>query len=106
MKILFTFICLIFILNCFAQWSNTNNQFYDSLHMPVCTTVSAQQNAIVINSYPDGGYFVIWEDDRNMATTKKDIYAQKYDKNGVQLWAANGMPVVNGPNEQHYSILS
>ncbi len=106
MKILFTFICLIFILNGTAQWSNTGNQFYDSLHMPVCTNVSTQQNPIVIKSYPDSGYFVIWEDDRNMATTKKDIYAQKYDKNGVQLWAANGVPVVNGPNEQHYSILS
>ncbi|MFM9909730.1 MAG: hypothetical protein ACKVOW_10290, partial [Chitinophagaceae bacterium] len=106
MKPLYTIIILFFVLNSSAQWSNTNNQFYDSLHMPVCTNVSAQQNAIVINSYPDGGYFVIWEDDRNMATSKKDIYAQKYDKNGVQLWATNGMPVVTGPNEQHYSILS
>jgi Secretion system C-terminal sorting domain len=105
MKILLTSLFLIFIFHSTAQWSNTNNQFYDSLHMPVCTNVSAQQNSIVINSYPDSGYFVIWEDERNNATTKKDIYAQKYDKNGVQLWAANGMPVVNGPNEQHYSIL-
>ncbi len=104
MKILYASLLLLMVLNGTAQWSNTNNQFYDSLHMPVCTTVSAQQNAIVINSYPDGGYFVIWEDDRNMATTKKDIYAQKYDKNGVQLWATNGVPVVTGPNGQHYSI--
>ncbi len=106
MKPLYTIIFFLFVLNSSAQWSNTNNQFYDSLHMPVCTNASAQQNPIIIKSYPDSGYFVIWEDDRNMATTKKDIYAQKYDKNGVQLWAANGMPVVTGTNDQHYSILS
>ena len=89
-----------------AQWSNTTNQFFDSLHMPVNTALLSQRNMIVVNSYPDGGYFVIWEDDRNMATTKTDIYAQKYNQAGVRQWAENGVPVANGPNTQRYTFSS
>jgi hypothetical protein len=85
-----------------AQWSNTNNQFFDTLHMPVSIAPLVQKNPLVLQSYPDGGYFVIWEDDRNMATTKTDIYAQKYDDAGNRLWAENGVPVANGPNVQRY----
>jgi hypothetical protein len=91
---------------CSAQWSNTTNQFYDSLHMAVCTDVNTQQHPIVVKSYPDDGYFIIWEDGRNTATTKMDIYAQKFDHDGVRLWAANGVPVANGPNEQHFTYSS
>jgi len=89
-----------------AQWSNTDNQYFDTLHMPVSTTVLIQKNPLVINSYPDGGYFVIWEDERNYATTKTDIYAQKYDAAGKRLWAENGVPVSNGPNAQRYTFSS
>jgi hypothetical protein len=85
-----------------AQWSNTTNQFYDSLHMPVSIALQTQKNPIVLISYPDEGYFVIWEDDRNYATTKTDIYAQKYDQSGNRLWAADGVAVSNGANIQHY----
>ena len=89
-----------------AQWSNTTNLFDDSLHMAVATPANTQKNVIVVNSYPDNGFFVIWEDERNMAGTNTDIYAQKYDKNGNRLWAANGVPVSNGPNRQHYTFSS
>ncbi|MEO5563685.1 MAG: hypothetical protein ABIR18_09630, partial [Chitinophagaceae bacterium] len=106
MKIAYTFFFLFIMLGCSAQWSNTNNQFYDSLHMAVCTDINTQQYPVVVKSYPDGGYFVIWEDNRNVATTKKDIYAQKFDKDGTRLWAANGVSVVNGPNEQHFTYAS
>jgi len=89
-----------------AQWTDTNNNFEDSMHMPVSTALLTQKNPITLTSYPDGGYFVIWEDERNMATTKTDIYAQKYDKNGNRLWALDGVPVSNGPNNQHYTVSS
>jgi len=104
MKAIFTLLLVVtsvFIAS--AQWSNTSNLFYDSLHMPVCTNIGEQENAINIRSYPDSGFFVIWEDDRNTVSTKKDIYAQKYDKAGNMLWAVNGLPVVNGPNDQHFT---
>lgn len=102
MKVLSTLFVLFIATVASAQWSNTTNQFYDSLHMPVSIAAQTQQHPIVVKSYPDSGYFVIWEDDRNTATTLTDIYAQKYDKNGNALWAINGVPVVNGPNSQHY----
>lgn len=89
-----------------AQWIDVNNNFEDSLHMPVSTAPSTQKNPITLTSYPDGGYFVIWEDDRNTATTKTDIYAQKFDKNGNRLWTVDGVPVSNGPNSQHYTFSS
>ncbi|MDQ6756613.1 MAG: T9SS type A sorting domain-containing protein [Bacteroidota bacterium] len=88
-----------------AQWSNTTNLFYDSLHTPVSTATKTQQHPIVVQSYPDGGYFIIWEDYRNDPgpyNAKGIIYSQKYDKDGNQLWANNGVPVSAGTNNQHY----
>ena len=106
MKTFLTIVLAITAVVASAQWSNTSNHFTDSLHMPVCTALATQKNPIVLTSYPDGGYFVIWEDDRNAATTKTDIYAQKYDKAGNRLWAADGVPVSTGPNGQHYTFSS
>ncbi len=88
-----------------AQWSNTTNQFYDSLDMPVAQAASDQKNPLVVKSEPDGGYFVIWEDSRN-ANGNSDIYAQKFDKDGHSIWAKNGVPVVTGnaPDQQYSNI--
>lgn len=106
MKKLLTVVVLFVASQSIGQWSNTTNKFTDSLHMPVGVAVQQQRNALVLNSYPDGGYFVIWEDDRNLATTKTDIYAQKYDADGNRMWAENGVPVSNGPNSQRYTFSS
>ena len=86
MKILLPIVLSCIVSTASAQWSNTDNDFYDSLHMVVSNPLLSQRNPVMLTSYPDGGYFVIWEDDRNTATTKTDIYAQKYDKNGSALW--------------------
>lgn len=106
MKHLITLILLLTATTGSAQWSNNTNQFYDDLHTPVSNSTGTQKNPIVLNSYPDGGYFVIWEDERNIATTNQDIYAQKYDAAGNRLWAINGVPVANGPNAQRYVFSS
>ncbi|MEO6455144.1 MAG: hypothetical protein ABIN97_13775, partial [Ginsengibacter sp.] len=106
MKKLFTLILLIYASAASAQWSDVNNQFFDSLHMPVSIVTNVQKNPIIVQSYPDGGYFVIWEDDRNVAVTNTDIYAQKYDKTGKRLWADNGVPVSNGPYREQYTLSS
>lgn len=107
MKKTFFLLNIMVALNAAAQWSNTTNLFSDSMHMPVTTSTAQQQYPIVLQSYPDGGYFVIWEDGRNINNNNNvDIYAQKYDANGNRLWAVNGVPVVNGPNRQHYVFAS
>lgn len=95
MKIIYTFIFLVIVSNSYAQWSNTTNQFYDSLHMPVSIVAGSQLNSIVIKSYPDSGYIIFWEDSRTTGNST-DIYAQKYDKTGVALWTVNGVPVATG----------
>ncbi|HMC85447.1 MAG TPA: hypothetical protein VKI61_07970 [Chitinophagaceae bacterium] len=86
MKFIFT---LVFVFDAAfigsAQWSNTNNQFYDSAHMLVSVVTNEQLHSIAVKSHPDSGCFVIWEDDFNSASIKKNIYAQKYDKAGNRL---------------------
>ncbi|HEY4149691.1 MAG TPA: T9SS type A sorting domain-containing protein [Chitinophagaceae bacterium] len=106
MKKLFTLALLFIVTTASAQWSNTTNLFYDSLHTPVCNALKTQAGQIVVRSYPDSGYIVIWEDYRSDPSAYNAygiIYAQKYDKTGKQLWAANGVPISTSPNNQHYT---
>lgn len=106
MKHLLTVVLSALISTVSAQWTDTQNRFLDTLHMPVVATTWVQQNPIVLTSYPDGGYFVIWEDQRNNAGTKQDIYAQKYDAAGNRLWAEDGIPIANTANNEHYTFSS
>ena len=106
MKIILVLVLSLAAYTASAQWSNTSNTFTDSLHMPVALAAASQRNSIVINSFPDGGYFVIWEDDRNTAAANTDIYAQKFDSAGRRLWALNGVPVANGPLREHFTFSS
>lgn len=106
MKFLFTLFLVVTYLNVSAQWSNITNQFYDSLHTPVCTATGEQLNSIVVKSYPDSGYFVVWEDHRIDFYGPTQIFAQKYDKTGKQLWANDGIPVSSGTNSQHFTYSS
>lgn len=103
MKQAFTFLLFgLLSITVQAQWSDTLNNFYDSLDMPVAQALYNQSNPLVVKSEPDGGYFVIWEDQR----TNIDIYAQKYDKDGHRLWTENGVPVATGDDHQQYSTIS
>jgi hypothetical protein len=102
---LFVFVFAVGAFNSLAQWSDTKNLFTDSLHMPVSRANWIQTNSIIVQSFPDMGYFVIWEDKRDYATQKTDIYAQKYDKDGLRLWSENGVVVASGPDEQLFSYM-
>jgi hypothetical protein len=102
---LFTLALLFVVTSASAQWSNTTNLFYDSLHMAVSNAAQAQLYTLVVRSYPDSGYFVIWQDYRNDPSGFSDhasIYAQKYDKAGNRLWTADGVPVAIGASNVHY----
>ena len=102
MKSLFTPLFLLLFLAAEAQWSNITNDFYDTLHMPLCFEPKEQSNALVIRSYPDGGYIIIWQDSRTPGNGI-DIYAQKLDNLGNTLWTADGVPVITGPADQVYA---
>lgn len=82
-----------------AQWSNTNNAFTDNSHLPVSIASNDQTNPITIASPNDSSVIVAWMDSRN---GNKDIYAQKFDKNGNALWATNGIAVASGAENQYY----
>ena len=84
----------------YAQWLDNSNKFNDSLHMPVCIAADNQQRTIVVKS-EDGGYFLVWEDQRTHANGT-DIYAQKFDKDGKRLWAVDGVPVASSANEEFF----
>src|SRR5688572_27831689 len=100
--ILIIILLTIFSLHAFSQWSDTKNDFADSLHMAVSEPADHQQFPLVVRSYPDSGWFFIWQDNRNTAVNGIDIFAQKFDKNGLVQWALNGVPVATGPNNQYF----
>jgi hypothetical protein len=101
MKCFSTILFLLLFLSGSAQWSNTTNDFYDTLHMPVCTSLRDQSNTIVIRSYPDSGYIYIWQDQR-ITGNGIDVFAQKLDKNGNTLWVTDGVPVVTNTFDQSF----
>ncbi len=103
MKKILAIVLLAIACTASAQWSNTANEFHDSLHTAVSNPPKAQKNPIMVTSYPDGGYFIVWEDDRNVnANSNTDIYAQKYDKAGNALWGKDGIAITSSLNREHY----
>ena len=63
-----------------AQWLPDGN--------PVCTAAGNQR---VLKMIPDGsgGTIIVWEDHRN--GTNYNIYAQRMDNSGNELWTADGV---------------
>ncbi|BET65782.1 hypothetical protein ASA1KI_07000 [Opitutales bacterium ASA1] len=48
-----------------------------------------------------GGVFAVWDDNRNSATSGRDIYAQHYDANGIAKWTPGGVAVCTAANRQN-----
>jgi predicted lipoprotein with Yx(FWY)xxD motif len=57
--------------------------------IPVCVA-SNDRSCLEIASDGIGGAIIVWVDKRNQ---KKEIYAQRIDKNGDVLWLKNGIPL-------------
>ncbi len=60
--------------------------------------VSIEQEQMASNMIYDDGLFLVWKDFRNGVYT--DIYMQKYDENGSELWQENGIEVVSKASNQ------
>ncbi|MCD4796610.1 MAG: T9SS type A sorting domain-containing protein [Candidatus Cloacimonetes bacterium] len=60
--------------------------------------VSIEEEQMASNMIYDNGLFLVWKDFRNGVDT--DIYMQKYDENGTEIWQDNGIEVVSKANSQ------
>lgn len=100
-KLLALLVVIILSFPSQAQWVNTNNSFIDNAHIPVSILNNDQTYPVSVVSSIDSSVIVAWMDNRN---GNGDIYAQKFDKNGVAIWATNGIPVATGSENQTYYI--
>jgi len=64
--------------------------------VPVCTATGSQMNVRAVSDGA-GGAFIVWQD---LRAGHFDIYAQRLGPTGQPLWAVNGVPVCNMPNQQ------
>lgn len=98
-KLVYSFLFFLLAFSASAQWANTNNAFTDNSHLPASIASNDQTSPITIASPTDSSVIVAWKDTRN---GNQDIYAQKFDKNGNALWAANGIAVASGTENQYF----
>ena len=72
----------------------------------LCTAPGTQTQPVAV---PDGagGAFVAWVDSRNLATTGRDIYAQRVTGAGqiAPGWPANGIPLCTALKDQRFLSL-
>lgn len=66
--------------------------------VPVCITANSQESPYVV-SVGSGGMVVVWADTRG---DDYDIYAQKLDANGNQVWTQGGVNVCGGTYDQQF----
>lgn len=62
-------------------------------------TANQTQPAIAVNSSDQ--LFISWTDERYIDTRGQDIYAQKFDANGIALWADDELIIYNDETESH-----
>ncbi|OLS14049.1 MAG: 5'-nucleotidase [Promethearchaeota archaeon CR_4] len=68
----------------------------------ICTEYESQWSP-QLASDGTGGAFIVWQDDRSM--DYGDIYAQRVDFGGNNLWIANGTAICTANDEQYLSQL-
>jgi hypothetical protein len=68
-----------------AQW-NINN----SINTGVAIAPRAQKSVHTISD-SNNGIIMVWDDNRNDATTKDDIYVQRFNASGIRKWTLYGV---------------
>lgn len=100
MKKLF-FCTYIFIsLTTLAQW-NINN----SINTGVAIAPKSQNNVHTISD-SNNGIVMVWDDNRNDATSKDDIYVQRFNASGIRKWALYGVNICSAANAQKNSTIA
>ena len=94
MKKLILLFCVLFHVNLYSQWSTNPN-----VNNPVCRSVN-DQNASEIISDGKGGVIITWADERS-SSLNSDIYAQRFNADGVRKWALNGISVCAAVKRQY-----
>jgi FlgD Ig-like domain len=84
----------------YAQRIDANgNALWAAGGIPICNATNNQWWPSVVSDGA-GGAIIAWEDDRNLATTNTDIFAQRVDANGTPMWAGNGVLICNAADQQ------
>jgi hypothetical protein len=82
-----------------AQW-NINN----SINTGVAIAPRAQKSVHTISD-ANNGIIMVWDDNRNDATTKEDIYVQRFNASGIRKWTLYGLNICNSANAQKNSTI-
>lgn len=100
MKKLLAFSLYLISISSFAQW-NTNN----SINTGVAIAPKSQSNVHTISD-SNNGIIMVWDDNRNDATTKDDIYVQRFNSSGVRKWTLYGVNICSAANAQKNSTIA
>lgn len=100
MKKLFLNFLIFSSFNLLAQWS-TNS----SINSPVALAPKSQ-NSVHSVSDSNGGIIMVWDDNRNSATTQDDIYAQRLNASGIRKWTLYGISICNNAGVQKNSSVT
>lgn len=93
MRALYTLTASLLLLSAKAQWPTTPQE-----PLVVCDHPSDQRQEIRVLPEPNGGWLVLWRDDRE-APQKYGIYGQRIDLQGNLLWEANGRTILTLPDQ-------
>jgi hypothetical protein len=88
MRALYVLSASLLLLSAHAQWPTTPQE-----PLVVCNHPSDQRQEIRVLPDPDGGWLVLWRDDRE-GPQKYGIYGQRIDLQGNLLWEENGRSII------------
>ena len=71
----------------------------------MATTTDNQVDPVIVSDGLDESYIVAWSDRHGGGGFEYDIYAQKISKTGVNMWAANGVPVSVATADQSSPVM-
>ena len=89
----------------YAQGVDASGTVWQFCGRVVCS-YSQDQEKPQIATDGQGGAIVAWKDDRNLATTGWDVYAQRLNSSGNRLWNTNGVALCTYYETQEYLAIA